>query len=143
MASPLTIGELARAAGVPTSTVRFYEREGLLRPRGRSGANYRLYAEEDLRTLRFIRAARAIGFTLADVRVLLASAPCGDVQGLIEHRLAAVREQLGELRRVRRILEGALRACREDAESGRCRLVEDLTEQVAAAPVPPERSPAG
>ena len=143
MASPLTIGEPARAAGVPTSTVRFYEREGLMRPRARSGANYRLYAQEDLRTLRFIRAARAIGFTVNDVRVLLGSAPCDEVQVLIEQRLAAVREQLGELRRVRAILEASLRACREDAESGRCRLVEDLSEQVAAAPVPPERRPAG
>ncbi len=134
MSTRLTIGELARAAGVPTSTVRFYEREGLLRPRARSGANYRLYAEDDLRTLRFIRAARAIGFTLKDVRVLLGSAACDDVQALIEQRLEAVRREFAELRRVGRILEAALRACQEDADGGRCRLIEDLSERVAEPP---------
>ena len=52
-----TIGELARAADVPTSTVRYYEREAILRPTGRSASNYRLYSGADLERLRFIRAA--------------------------------------------------------------------------------------
>ena len=64
-----TIGELAKAARVPTSTVRYYEREGILRPAGRSSSNYRLYAKEDIERLRFIRGAQATGFTLRDVTV--------------------------------------------------------------------------
>ena len=90
-----TIGELAKSAGVPTSTVRYYEREGILKPSGRSASNYRLYSEEDLYRLRFIRAAQATGFTLADVTVLLRPAACGDVQERIENRLAHWRMDSG------------------------------------------------
>ena len=62
-----TISQLARAAETPTTTVRYYERIGLFEPADRSQNNYRLYSDESLRKLRFIRAAQAIGFTLDDV----------------------------------------------------------------------------
>lgn len=54
-----TIGSLARIAAVPTSTVRYYERRGLLKPQSRSAGNYRLYDEQTLRRLRFVRSAQA------------------------------------------------------------------------------------
>jgi len=127
MEASLTIGELAKAAEVPTSTVRYYEREGLLRPSGRSASNYRLYAEADLERLRFIRAAQATGFTLGDVKALLRPAPCGRVQSLIEHRLAEVSRRMAELRHVKRVLERALRTCHEHAPTGRCKVVDDLS----------------
>ena len=59
MKSGMTIGQLAKAIDVPTSTVRFYEREGLRKPSARSASNYRLYTKWDLERLRFIRAAQA------------------------------------------------------------------------------------
>ena len=90
MAKHLTIGELAGAGGVPTSTIRYYERERLLQPSSRSPSNYRLYSAADLERLRFIRAAQATGFTLHDVSKLLRPAPCGSVQRLIEERLDVV-----------------------------------------------------
>lgn len=123
----LTIGELAKAAEVPTSTVRFYEREGLLTPSARSASNYRLYVEEDLERLRFIRAAQASGFTLGDVKALLRPAPCGKVQSLIEYRLDEVSRRMAELRHVKRVLERSLRTCQEHAPSGRCKVVDDLS----------------
>ncbi len=67
---PCTIGQLAAQADVPTSTVRYYERRGLLRCEGRTRANYRQYGEATLERLRFIRAAQAAGFTLVDIRSL-------------------------------------------------------------------------
>jgi MerR family mercuric resistance operon transcriptional regulator len=123
----LTIGELAEAAQVPTSTVRFYEREGLLRPSGRSASNYRLYAEADLERLRFIRAAQATGFTLGDAKALLRPGPCSQVQSLIESRLREVSRRMAELLRVKRVLERSLRTCQEHAPSGRCKVVDDLS----------------
>jgi DNA-binding transcriptional MerR regulator len=66
-----TIGQLARAAGVPTTTLRYYERAGLVRPTTRAENQYRLYTEQTLQIIRFIRAAQAAGFTLDDVRTLL------------------------------------------------------------------------
>lgn len=125
--SELTIGELAEATGVPTSTIRYYERAGLLRPHGRSRSNYRLYSREELERLRFIRAAQTAGFSLDDVTVLLRPAACEKVQGLIEERLAQVGDRMKELRRVQRVLKNSLSECLEHEESGRCRVIEKLS----------------
>lgn len=129
----LTIGALARAAGVPASTVRFYEREGLLRPSGRSPANYRLYAQGDLQRLRFIRAAQATGFTLEDISELLRPAPCHRVQDLIEERLAWVEARMRELRHVRKVLRTSLSLCQEHEATGRCGVIDSIS---AAARMP-------
>ncbi len=123
----LTIGQLADAAGVPTSTVRYYERENLLRPAGRSASNYRLYSRADVDRLRFIRAAQATGFTLQDVVELLRPAPCGRVQGLIERRLETVSERMRELRHVQGVLRRSLEECRGHGHSGRCRVIDELS----------------
>ena len=127
MRERITIGELARAADVPTSTVRYYERQRLLRPSGRSVSNYRLYSQEDLERLRFIRAAQATGFTLGDITKLLRPAPCGKVQTLIEERLGQVAARMKELRHVQRVLNASLKTCQEHDTSGRCQVVDDLT----------------
>ncbi len=122
-----TIGELAKAARVPTSTVRYYAREGILQPAGRSSSNYRLYAQEDVERLRFIRGAQAPGFTLRDVTELLQPAPCGKVQGLIERRLETVADRMRELRHVQRVLRRSLEECHRHERSGRCRVIDDLS----------------
>ena len=127
MATKLTIGELAKAAEVPTSTVRYYERAGILRPSGRSAGNYRVYSATELERLRFIRAAKATGFTLDDIRALLRPAACGKVQSLIERRLSDVSERMRELRHVQKVLRASLSECREHEETGRCRVVDELT----------------
>ena len=127
MVARFTIGELAKAAGVPTSTIRYYERKRLLRPSARSTSNYRLYSDEDLERLRFIRAAQATGFTLEDVTKLLRPAPCGKVQGLIEERLDQLGGRMKELRHVQRVLRASLETCREHESSGRCQVVDELT----------------
>src|SRR5260370_6463702 len=97
-----TIGQLANAAGVPSSTVRYYERVGLVKPSGRSDGNYRLYGEEALERLRLIRAAQATGFTLDDVTLMLShrhasTSSCREVQGLIESRLLGIQWRMGAL----------------------------------------------
>lgn len=125
--SLLRIGELARVAGVPTSTVRYYERKGILKPRGRSRSNYRLYAAADVQRLRFIRAAQATGFTLQNVTQLLRPAHCHRVQDLIEERLQTVSARLKELRHVQRVLQAALGECREHEQTGRCRVIDSLS----------------
>jgi DNA-binding transcriptional MerR regulator len=103
MEPAFTIGQLARAAGVPTSTVRYYERIGLLQPEARTEGNYRLYDDEALERLHFIRAAQATGFTLEDITALLQlhdATPdvCQDVQTLIDERLADLEKRMTDLR---------------------------------------------
>ncbi len=127
-----SIGELARAAEVPTSTVRYYERVGLVRPSGRTAGNFRYYGPEALHRLRFIRAAAATGFTLADIRRLLefrdgAAAPCKEVQSLIENRLADVEKGMADLRHLRDVLESSLQMCRSAEQTGRCEVMENLS----------------
>lgn len=131
MAEDLTIGALAKAAGVPTSTVRYYERRGLLSPIRRSAGNYRLYGPAALSRLRFVRSAQAAGFTLSDIEALLTfrdggSEPCQDVQALITARLQRVVEQIDELESVQRMLRKWLAVCREAERSGRCGVLEGL-----------------
>jgi DNA-binding transcriptional MerR regulator len=111
-----TIGELAKAAGVPTSTIRFYERRGLIRPDGRTRSNYRTFTSQTLERLRFIRAAQASGFSLKDVREMLGlthfdEPPCEEVGRLIENRLSDVRQRVKDLRRMEKLLAKALQSC--------------------------------
>ncbi len=128
---PYTIGQLARAVGVPTSTLRYYERARLLQPDGRTGGNYRVYGAAALERLRFIRAAQANGFTLDDISALLsfqegATGRCKEVQGLIEDRLADLRKRMEQIREVEAVLRSSLKMCRQFARTGRCQVIDDL-----------------
>ena len=131
MSRHYTVGQLARAAEVPTTTVRYYERVGLVRPQDRSVGNYRLYGDESLEAIKFIRSAQSIGFTLDNVKTLLsmrhrANASCCQVQSLIEERLADVDRRLKDLRHVRTVLKAALARCRENEPQGCCVVIESL-----------------
>jgi len=105
---PLTIGRLAAAAGVRIDTVRFYERAGLLKKPQRTAAGYRLYAEADAGRLRFIRRAKALGFSLHEITELLrlndGGGRRGAVRALAERRLAEIEQKLVELSRMRQTL---------------------------------------
>ena len=125
-----TIGQLAEAARVPTTTVRYYERNGLLRPSERSRSNYRLYDAQALERLRFIRAAQATGFSLDGVAELLKltdeSHPCESVQELINSRLVEVREKIQDLRTVEKQLTRALTTCCKGEREGLCGVIGKL-----------------
>lgn len=142
-----TISQLAKSAGVPTSTVRYYERAGLLRPTSRSGGNYRLYDDDALDRLRFIRAAQATGFTLDDVAALLEQDldtpdSCAQVRNLIERRLADVEQRMADLRLVEQVLTLALAKCRETDLDGPCQILDQLGHDAErpAAPQPSHRT---
>lgn len=131
MSNQYTISQLAKAAGIPTTTVRYYERIGLVQPEDRSHGNYRLYSNDSLDKLKFIRAAQATGFTLDDVRALLCdeagdTPTCGSVQGLIEERLGDIEQRLKDLRQVRKVLKSALEKCRKQKKSASCQVVTEL-----------------
>lgn len=129
--SEYTIGELAKAADVPTSTIRYYERRGLVQADNRSAGNYRLFGREALERIRFIRAAQATGFTLDDVVTLLelrvaADKSCDDVQVLMEERLADIKKRMLELRHVEQVLNSFLKKCRRSNRSDHCAVIEEL-----------------
>lgn len=110
------IGAVARAAGVGVDTVRYYEREGLMPAPRRRASGYRDYDAGAVERLRFIRRARELGFSLDDIRELLALSADRErgVKGVkqrAEVRLAAVEHQIAALRRVQRGLKRLIEAC--------------------------------
>jgi DNA-binding transcriptional MerR regulator len=131
MSKPATIGALARAAALPVSTLRFWEREGLLKPDGRTAANYRWYGPEALPRIRFIRVAQSVGFTLEDVRALLdlregRTARCADVRRLMERRLGEIERRIGELRDLHTTLGSLVSTCRSSPPAEPCRALRQL-----------------
>jgi MerR family mercuric resistance operon transcriptional regulator len=132
MDKQFSISQLAKAAGAPTTTVRYYERIGLVEPENRSQGNYRMYSQESLGKLKFIRAAQAVGFTLNDVRALLGcgsdSPCCGDVQQLVENRLTDVSRRLKDARHVQRVLKGALAKCHQSNPRDTCHVLATLND---------------
>jgi len=131
MSQTYTIGKLAKQAGVPVSTVRYYERAALLQPDSRSDGNYRLYGPDALSRLQFIRAAKGVGFTLEDITVLLSvqdghRAPCEEVEQLIGHRLDELEHHLADLKQVKKALTSLGSLCRTSSDKAHCEALEQL-----------------
>lgn len=128
----MTIGQLAKCAGVPDSTIRFYERSGLLRPSGRTASNYRYYGPDAGDRLTFIRAAQAAGFELSDIKSMLEFqdgrvAPCTEVHNLVTSRLKSVRAHLRKLRHVEHVLVEFERACEQKSRRKGCPVLDTLS----------------
>lgn len=112
----VTIGRLARNAGVGAETLRYYERMGLIRPDRRSESNYRLYGPEAERRLAFIRRAQALGFSLEEIRELLslhhhADAGAAEVKAIAEKRIREVESRIHDLECMRDGLESLSAQC--------------------------------
>ena len=126
----MRIGELAQATGTKAETIRYYEREGILPYADRTDSNYRDYSEDHLATLTFVRRARELGFSMAQVRELLALSdrddkPCQDVDRLARFQIDEVQRKIDDLTAMRDELSRMLAACDTD-EIGQCRIVESL-----------------
>jgi MerR family copper efflux transcriptional regulator len=112
----LTIGQVAREAGVGVETVRFYEREGLLQKPTRRQSGYRQFDLEAIDRLRFIKHAQRLGFTLREVRELLAlkldpHAKRSDVRERAVAKVADIDKRIAELKRMKRALAPLIEAC--------------------------------
>lgn len=139
-----TISQLASAAEIPTTTLRYYERVGLIEAEDRSAGNYRLYTDDSLRKVKFIRAAQGIGFTLDDIRILLSTEggvlpQCREVQPIIEQRLADVDQKLRDLRDVQQVLQSALKKCRRSKMSEPCCVIREIDRASTVTPHSPTR----
>ncbi|NUO71819.1 MAG: heavy metal-responsive transcriptional regulator [Frateuria sp.] len=130
-ASPLTIGAVAKRAGVAIDTIRYYEREGLLPEPSRRPSGYRSYGEGTVARLRFIRRAKNLGFTLEEIRGLLALSADRQrgvraVKQRAQHRLAEIEARIAELERVRAGLAQLIEACPGHGEPERCPILQAL-----------------
>lgn len=123
------IGALAKRAGVGIDTVRYYEREGLLAPTERRESGYRRYSDHEVSRLRFIRKAQALGFSLKEIRDLLALSSHRDVARVkrkAEEKLADVDKRIAELRRMRTGLSTLVKACPGHGRAEDCPILQAL-----------------
>ena len=127
----MTIGRLAEATQTRVETVRWYEKVGLLPPPARSSGNYRLYGPEHLRRLSFIRRSRTLGFTVEQIRDLLALSDdrersCTEVDIIARAHLADVERKLADLARLAAELREVIGQCGCGSVAD-CRIIEALS----------------
>ncbi len=128
--STLGIGQLAKRAGVGIDTVRYYERDGLLSPAARLESGYRRYGDTELKRLHFIRRAKALGFSLDDIRSLLTLSEEHDVAQVkraAEGKLADIDQRIAELERIRAGLHTLIAACPGHGRAETCPILNALT----------------
>ena len=128
---PLTIGRVARLAGVGVETVRFYERERLLQEPERRQSGYRQCGEEVVPRLRFIRRAKELGFSLAEIRELLSlrddpDATAADVRRRAQAKIAEIEAKVRDLQRMKKALLTLAAACSGHGPVGSCPIIEAL-----------------
>lgn len=133
----LTIGQLAKTAGVNVQTVRYYERRNLLQPAGRTPSGYRVYDHEALRLLRFIKNAQALGFTLHEIEELLdlrvsSKSLCGDVQRRAEAKLKQVEAKVRDLKSLATTLRGLIHTCKAGQTTDRCPILKSVGKEQMA-----------
>src|SRR5712692_2572047 len=141
----LTIGALAKRAGVGVETVRFYERRGLVRRPARPGMGYRSYPEEAVGRIRFIRNAQGLGFTLQEVKELLAlrvtaGTSCAAVRARAAAKVADVKRRVADLDRIKAALERLIAVCPGRGALVNCSILDALDS--AEVDVPQTRPPA-
>ena len=123
----LSIGELARAAGVNVETVRYYERRGLIEEPPRSPSGYRQYSSEDVWRLQFIARAKQLGFTLAEITDIFGEGQsAAGVLQAARAKLASVEDRQRELAAQRSRLERLVDLC-QDGDPGACTALDILS----------------
>jgi MerR family Zn(II)-responsive transcriptional regulator of zntA len=123
MAEAVHIGTASKLAEISVDAIRFYQRLGLTKTANRSAGGYRLFDGEQIRDLKFIRHAQELGFSLAEIRQLLALRQkhhaCPEVQAMLKSKLAHVREKIRSLSRLEDELGDALRNCNRELRARR------------------------
>ena len=130
----LSIGQVARRAGVGVETVRFYEREGLLEEPPRRASGYRQYDEHVVKRLHFIKRAQKLGFSLKEITELLllrvdGQTSCEEVKGRTEAKIAEVERKLLELQRMRQALLQVATLCTGQGPASACPMLDALNQQ--------------
>lgn len=130
----LTVGRVAKQAGVNLQTVLYYERRRLLVPARRTDSGYRLYAPEAVRVILFIKNAQELGFSLAEIARLLRlrvghAVHCGKVKKQAQARLEIVQEKIGGLRAMEKVLKRLIRTCAAKGTTASCPILESLEDR--------------
>jgi MerR family mercuric resistance operon transcriptional regulator len=132
----LTIGRLARLGGVNLETTRYYEREGLLQEPPRTPAGYRLFPCETVRRLRFIKRAQELGFSLGEIRELLAlrmkpGTRREHIRARAQAKIADIEQKIQTLTSMKKTLRNLIERCDGCGSLSDCPILESLDEEVS------------
>jgi len=134
MSHVYTIGKIARTAGLHVQTLPYYERKRLLTPRTRKVSGYRLYDEEAIKRLRFIKNAQELGFSLKEISELLnlrvnSKARCGDIQHKASKKLDDVKLKIERLNAIEKVLKRLIKTCHREETTEHCPILNSLEEE--------------
>ena len=126
----MNIGEAAARSGVPTKTIRYYDEIGLIVPEGRKESGYRDYGAREIESLRFVKRARGLGFSVEECRHLLSlyrdrNRASAEVKAVAGRHVARIEEKIAELESMKRTLESLMARCHGD-ERPDCPILEDM-----------------
>ena len=127
----ITIGRLAQAAEVNVETIRYYQRIGLLPLPSRDYGSIRRYVADDLKRVRFIKRAQALGFSLDEVALLLGLSDgkhCAETTALAEKKLTVVEEKMSDLAAIQKALQGLVTKCSKGSRGCGCPIIDALAE---------------
>jgi len=125
----MTIGTVARQAGVNLQTVRYYQRRGLIVQPPKPLSGYRRYDSDAVKRIRFIKRAQELGFSLAEIGELLelGDGSCDDVRRVAEDQRALVARRIADLAAIQDTLDVLIERCRHERHPGHCPLIETLS----------------
>ncbi len=126
----LNIGDTAKASGVTAKMIRHYESIGLITPAQRTDAGYRVYTERDVQVLQFVHRGRALGFSLEQIKTLLAlwqdkGRASKDVRAMAKQHIAELDRKIADMQSMRRTLASLASACHGDDRPD-CPILDDL-----------------
>ena len=128
--SSMTIGRLAKRAGVGIDTIRFYERRGLLPEPRRTASGYRLYRDDAVHRIRFIRRAKELGFSLDEIGLLLGfqdvGGPKAEVKQLTDRKIRTIDSKIQDLTRIKKVLQGLSHSCSGEGDVAGCPIIQAL-----------------
>ena len=127
----LTIGKVAKQAGVNIDTLRYYEREGVIAEPVRNGSNYRVYSADTVLRVRFVKRAQELGFSLAEIKELLElriseEASCADVRNQARAKIEYLDGKISSLRAMRRALSKLVAECSGQGPVSECPILDAL-----------------
>ncbi len=122
MSHAARIGQAAQETGLSIDTIRFYEKQGLLKRSPRTEGGFRLFGVRDIEILKFVRKAQELGFSLSEIRELLILRSdhvpaCSHVKELLDRKLAVVEQKIAELQSLERMLKRALQKCKRELKT--------------------------
>jgi MerR family transcriptional regulator, copper efflux regulator len=127
------IGQLAKAAGVNIQTIRYYERRGILKPTEKRDSGYRLYGADAVKTVKFIKHAQELGFSLEEIRDLMrlrapSTGRCEGVRIRASKKLTDVQEKIAMLQGIEVTLKKLIKDCEDNKTSQKCPIIDSMEE---------------